>query len=292
MNRTDLYLLVIDAPEALAEALASRLFDAGLLGLEERTVKERRQLIIYSEQAEQTQSYATLVQDYLPALAEIFPEAADVRVYMERQSGSDWKTAWRKYFQPTAVTERIVVQPPWVTSVPPPPQKMLVLEPKMAFGLGTHASTRLAARCVERFCLAHPGCTLLDVGTGTGVLSLIGIMNGAAFATGIDQDPNAVAAAQENARTNKLADFCAFSETPLAQIDGAYDLVIANINAPTLMGLAPDLVRAAKPDGTLGLTGILADSGDTVSVAFAAHGRQVVAHDNEEEWILLELTQT
>jgi len=292
MNKKSLYTLKIDLPTSLADAVASRLFDLGLRGLEEQDHDERTLLVTYGEDASQIDHYAKAAQDYLAALIEIDPAAREAEVVIKKESGSNWATAWMKYFQPTQVTERITVRPPWIADPLPPDAVVLIIEPKMAFGYGTHASTRLAACAVERFCRAHPQCRVLDVGTGTGILAMVAAKNGAANACGLDHDPLAVTAACENAALNKLDHLCRFAETPLAECEGAYDLIVANINALTLVEMAGDLQARLAEGGTLALAGILTDSADKVFAAFKPLGFHESGRDTEEEWCLLKLERS
>jgi ribosomal protein L11 methyltransferase len=195
-----------------------------------------------------------------------------------------------QHFHQTRIAERIVVQPSWDDAPAPEGATKLIIEPKMAFGFGTHATTQLAARCVERFCQARPGCTLLDVGAGTGVLALVGLVSGAARAVGIDIDPVAVDSAVENAALNGLADQVEFTDQPLHAIKGRFDLVVANITAPAIIELADDLVRLTAPGGMLALTGVLAEAAREVVAHFDERGMSLARQEEQEEWALLELT--
>jgi ribosomal protein L11 methyltransferase len=162
----------------------------------------------------------------------------------------------------------------------------------MAFGFGTHATTQLAAQAVERHCLAHPGGTMLDVGTGTGVLALVALKSGAARAVGLDLDPVAVASAVENAALNGLTARTEFSNRPPHAVRGAFDLVAANITAPALIELADELARLTAPHGRLLVTGILPEGRREVTAAYDDHGLHVAHEERLEEWCLLELTHT
>jgi len=283
-----LYTLIIQTPAALAEAVANRLFEGGLRGLEEQEAGAIVRLLTYGNDRWQIEQYRDLLVDYLAHLAEIDAAAREVEIEITERQDADWATAWMKFFRQTPLGEGLVVQPSWDETTPPPGRRRLVIEPKMAFGYGTHASTRLAGAAVERFCRARPGGRVLDVGTGTGVLALAALMSGATFAVGVDTDPVAVTCARENAAINRLADRSDFSDTPLDVVEGVFDLVIANINTQTIVALADDLGRAVAPGGRLAMTGILCDDRPQIEPVFRARGWRLQADFAEEEWALLE----
>jgi len=288
-GRETLYVLAIDTPAELADAIASRLFDVGLQGLEEHAVEHGVRLLTYGDDRRAIEQYAAIARAYLEGLAEIEPKARACVVRIEERPNDDWAVSWMKYFRQTRLTERLAVQPSWDPAPPPPGLRRLVIEPKMAFGFGTHATTQLAARAVERWFTAHPGGALLDVGTGTGVLALAGVMSGAARAIGVDIDPAAVAAARENAALNGLADATHFTNQPLHTIDGEFAFVVANITSPTLIEMADDLTRRTAPHGRLALTGVLVEAKRDIIVAYDEQGLVVVAEEEQDEWALLEL---
>jgi ribosomal protein L11 methyltransferase len=291
VSAPELFALTIDVPAALADAVGSRLFDAGLRGLEEQPDGERTRLVLYGEDRRQVEHYAQAARDFLAAVAEFAPEASTARLTIERQERSDWATVWRKFFKPTPLSDTLIVQPPWETAPPPPGAQTIIIEPKMAFGVGTHATTRLAARSVERFCRAHAGCRVLDVGAGTGILAIVAVKSGAAAAVGVDHDPVAVDTARENAALNHCAEQTEFSDRAPADVREAFDLVVANLTTPVLTELADELVRVTAPAGLLSMTGVLAEDGEALAAEFVRRGMKLARREDEEEWRLLEVTR-
>jgi ribosomal protein L11 methyltransferase len=190
------------------------------------------------------------------------------------QEEEDWSENWKRHFNPVRISDRLVVAAPW-HGVP----DALVIEPGNAFGTGEHPTTRACLRAVDRH--ARPGATLLDVGCGSGVLALAGAKLGMR-ARGIDIDADAIAAAREAAAANGLA--AAFDTTPLAAVEGRWDLVVANVYAEVLVAMAPDILRLSA--GPIALAGILADRAHLVRAAYAS--RTVVRDDEEEGWVSLE----
>lgn len=172
---------------------------------------------------------------------------------------------WRQFAEPINVDHDLVVQPAWVAFSPDQGTTVLVIEPGATFGMGDHPTTRLTLVAARRWVRADT--RVLDVGCGSGVLAIGCMVFGAASAVGIDIAPAAVPVTLENARANNVE--VAVSTTPLEEVEGEYDLVLANILAPALVALAPHLRRVLAPGGTLVVSGILAGSHQHVLDALA-----------------------
>ena len=289
MNGKPLYTLMIDVPPAQADAVASRLFDAGLRGLEESEHDGRIRLLTYGDDEKQIEYYAQTAREYLRELALLDPAAPPGAVAIKTDPHSDWSTSWMKYFSQTPLTDTLIVQPSWDATAAPAGKKKIIIEPKMAFGFGTHATTQMAARSVERFCSNRPGCRVLDVGTGTGVLALVAALNGAGAALGLDHDLAALDAARENAALNNLQKVCRFSSETLDRITEDFGLVVANITTPTLKELAEQLVTRVTLGGLLSMTGVLSESANEVALTFIEQGFELIHREDQDEWCLLEM---
>ncbi len=206
----------------------------------------------------------------------------------------DWATSWKEHFRPLRIGRRTVIVPSWCSYEPEPDDLVITLDPGMAFGTGLHATTRLCLQALE----AHPpsGQRILDVGCGSGILSIAAVLLGAASATAIDNDPVAVTASRENAERNAVADRMQVAwgtlpsgtagKTPLHN-ETDYDLVVANILAEVIIGMAGGLSRSARMGGTLVLSGILAEKADLVRQAMTAEGVDIHTTLAEGEWVAL-----
>ncbi|MBK5332973.1 MAG: 50S ribosomal protein L11 methyltransferase [Ilumatobacteraceae bacterium] len=176
---------------------------------------------------------------------------------------------WRAHAQPVWVEPDLVICPAWVPFTPSsdvePGVIVLRIEPGATFGLGDHPTTMLSMRAIRR--AVRAGSTVLDVGCGSGVLAVGACVLGASHAVAIDIAPASVSITRANAATNGVADLVDVSTTPLAEIDRQFDIVVANILAPTLIELAHDLVRAVAPSGVLIVSGVLADRHEHVEAA-------------------------
>ena len=192
---------------------------------------------------------------------------------------------WRQFAAPVWVQPDLVVRPAWVPFDAPPGVAVLHIEPGATFGMGDHPTTVLSLRAARR--LVTSRCTVLDVGCGSGVLAIGACMFGAARAVGIDIAPAAVPTTEANAAANGVAGRVEVSTTDLADVEGTFDLVLANILAPTLVALADDLRRVVAPGGTLVISGILADAHAHVLAALAP--LQVVETEILDGWAAVTL---
>ena len=172
----------------------------------------------------------------------------------------DWANNWKQYFKPQPIGDRIVVLPAWDASVPEEysGRLPLIMDPGMAFGSGQHETTRLCLELIEKY--IAPGERVLDVGTGSGILSIGALLLGAGSAVGIDIDPLAVKISRENAAKSGFKDrYEALCCDLAGDIEGRFGLICANIVADIVLRLIPDTVRLLADKGTLVLSGIITE---------------------------------
>lgn len=205
----------------------------------------------------------------------------------------DWANAWKRFYHPTHLGERLVVCPSWEQYAPAPQELVMTLDPGMAFGSGTHHTTRLCCELLEH--LPVEGARVLDMGTGSGILSIAALMLGAGEAVGVDIDRVAVRTAAENAAENGFgADrFTAVTadlvHQPLGEelTCGGFDIVLANIVADVIIALAPAIARHLKPGGHLVASGIILPRLEEVIAALEAEGLMVAGDREQEGWCAL-----
>jgi len=197
----------------------------------------------------------------------------------------EWGVDCRNQVKSVAVG-RLWVGPPWEKETAPKDKVCLFIEPKMAFGTGDHPTTSLCLGAVDEFMATHPGASVLDVGTGTGVLAFAAKKLGASRCVGVDNDVTSVQLAKECAEENGIGDVELSTKT-LHGIDGPFDLVLANILANTLIELAPLIVPKVK--NRLVLAGVLVPQADDVKAAFTKLGLVPVRDATIGEWIRIEL---
>ena len=192
----------------------------------------------------------------------------------------NWVQLTQSQFDPIRVSERLWIVPSWHES-PDPAAINLILDPGMAFGTGSHPTTRLCLEWLERHVTA--GCSVLDYGCGSGILAIAAARLGAGSVAGVDIDPQAVEAARANAERNGVAALFADSAEPVA---GEYDVVVANILSNPLRVLAPAICAHVRPGGRLALSGILREQVDEI-IAIYAQWIPLQVADTREDWVCL-----
>lgn len=199
---------------------------------------------------------------------------------IEELAEQNWVQLTQSQFDPIRVSERLWIVPSWHVT-PDPAAINLILDPGMAFGTGSHPTTRLCLEWLERQVVE--GCSLLDYGCGSGILAIAAARLGAGRVAGVDIDPLAVEAAYANAERNGVSALFADSAQPVA---GEYDLVVANILSNPLRVLAPAICAHVRSGGKLALSGILLEQAEEIIGIYAAWLPLVVA-DEREGWVCL-----
>ena len=207
------------------------------------------------------------VRQYLRGLREIFPDCFVGRTRWRVIAEKNWHDAWRGHFKPQNIGRRFLVTPPWI---PPPETRrhVLVIEPAMAFGAGTHETTRCCLEFIDELCVESLPPAALDVGTGSGILATGMARLGVREVLALDNDPVALEAAQENLRLNGVEGVVTLSAMRLARVRRRFPLVVANIILETLVELAGPLSRCVGARGALILSGLLYDHVSTVIPRF------------------------
>lgn len=199
-------------------------------------------------------------------------------------SDGDWATAWKKYYHPVRISRYLTIVPSWEEyESRDPEEKIIRLDPGMAFGTGTHPTTLLTLQALE--IVLRGGETVLDVGTGSGVLSIASKYLGAAFVHAYDLDEVAVRAAKENMDLNPVAADVRVSANDLLQgVELSADVIVANILADIILLMIPDAYRLLKEDGRLIVSGIIEEKKDLVINAMVAAGFEVDQLFNQRDW--------
>ena len=213
----------------------------------------------------------------------------------------DWTEAWKEQYHRLHVGRRIVIVPAWEAYSPAPDQVVIRLEPGMAFGTGLHPTTRLCLETMEEWLV--PGGAVLDVGTGSGVLAIAAAKLGTGPVLAIDADPVAVRVAAENVTANGAGERVKvrhaslpggeavplhFESDGLALLDeGEYDLVVINILAPVITGMAPALAARTRPGGRLIAAGLIEGQEKDVVDALQSQGLAIVGRSQEKDWVCL-----
>ncbi len=196
----------------------------------------------------------------------------------------DWINNWKKYFHPIPVGNKLLIRPTW-EEAPDTGRIVLHLEPGLAFGTGTHETTRLCLELLEQY--VSPGCDVLDVGCGSGILSVAALLLGAQKAVGVDIDELAVKTAVENAQINEVSGrFTAICGNLTEQVSGQYQVVVANIVADVIISLTQDIPAYLSPDAVYLMSGII-DSREPDVLAALAPQFEVIGRREEKGWVAL-----
>ena len=280
--------VTVELEEQDAELAALALHEAGATGLEVRDREappmpgvrgpDPGEAILVAFFAGEVEARAAQEE-----VKEQFPRA---RVRLEEVPAQDWSEAWKARIRSVEVG-RLWVGPPWELERAPAPKTKVAIEPKMAFGTGDHPTTMLCLEALDLYLCDHPEASVLDVGTGSGVLAIAARKLGAGRVVGVDSDPVSVELAKENARLNQAADV-ELSGRSLEEVHGTFDLVLANILANTLVELAP--LVAPRVAGRLCLSGVLHHQREEVEAAYRASGLLSAGYKLHGEWIRLDLT--
>lgn len=182
----------------------------------------------------------------------------------------DWENAWKKYYKPFVIGKHIAIVPAWENYDAKPEDTVITMDPGLAFGAGTHETTRLCASLIEDN--IKPGMKVLDVGTGSGILAICASKLGALSVDATDIDPIAVRVANENAKANGTENINCFVSDLLSQVEGKYDMVSANIVADIIIRMAPDLGRVTRYGSIIVCSGIIDEYAEDVINAMDENG--------------------
>ncbi len=228
----------------------------------------------------------------LRELAAIF-QVAEPQISWEQLEDQDWSSNWKAHFKPFVITPGLVIAPTWKEySAGDKGEQVIVMDPGAAFGTGHHASTSLALHLVRKILAGETKNNVLDVGCGTGILGMGAVLFGATHVVGIDNDPDAVQAATDNAILNRLDSVMEISATLLQDLEEPFDLIAANIIYGVLLTMSGELWRLSKNGGSIVLSGILqGEQEDSIIRSYEKSGFSYAGSEKKEEWVALHFTK-
>jgi len=224
------------------------------------------------------------LKSHLTLLADIF--TVDVpEITIETVEDQDWSSNWKKHFHPFAIVPSLIIAPTWEKYQPGEGEQLIEMDPGMAFGTGHHPTTTISVRLIQEVILGGEGVTVLDVGTGTGVLGMAALLFGATSVLGIDNDPEAVTVAKKNVSANNLDTKMELSISSLSEIKQTFSLVVANIIHDVLFEMADELSRVTDYSGHLILSGILhGKQTESMIKTFENRGMTLIRCERKKEW--------
>jgi ribosomal protein L11 methyltransferase len=228
------------------------------------------------------------VSRFVAAIGRLSPRAQKTRLQWKLVKQENWEHSWKRFIKPRRVGKSFWVTPPWLEPPKFHSRSVITIEPGMAFGTGTHATTRGCMEYLESIAARFAGgrFSALDVGTGSGILAIALALLGAAEIMAIDNDPVALQVARENFRANKVAQRVRLSGAQLSAIRRRFDVVVANLTAETIVELAGALETKVAAKKFLVLSGILHKKANTVTRRFAGSFR-VLERKRSREWVTL-----
>ena len=208
----------------------------------------------------------------------------DAKIETVGVNEEDWANSWKAYYKPIKIGERLVIVPAWEKYTPAEGELIVRMDPGMAFGTGTHETTRLVIKLLENY--TKEGCRMLDVGTGSGILAICASKLGAGECRAYDIDPMAVRVANENIKDSGLTNITCEVSDLLRQVDKSrpYDLICANIVADIIIRMTPDVGELMHKDTVLLASGIIMERSDDVVECFEKHGFRIVERLEENGW--------
>lgn len=222
-------------------------------------------------------------------------EFGRLELELENISEEDWANNWKSYFHPIEVGEKILIKPEWEELTAPTERVVFNVNPGMSFGSGTHHTTQLCIEALEKY--VDSDTYMLDMGCGSGILSIIGIMLGAESAVAVDIDPNAVDIAYENAERNGVGkdkytvlagDVTSDTELIAKLSENKYNVIAANIVADVIIAIAPSAARFIDKDGVFITSGIIEERIDDVRSALVSCGFDIVNIEQRADWACIE----
>ena len=255
----------------------------------ERHMAGRSRITFYLEAREAGFAKLGEVRIALEGLKQERKDLGSLLMTLEDVEDADWENNWKQYYKPMEIGERLLVIPQW-EEADPGDRVPLYLDPGLTFGTGAHATTRLCLTALES--LIHGGERVLDLGCGSGILSVAALRLGAGSALAVDIDDKCRTAARENAglngigpdRLDILVGNILTDETVVDRIGGGYDLVLANIVADVIIALAPRVRGLLAPGGTFLCSGVIEGRAAEVSAALTAQGLEVLEEREDNGW--------
>jgi ribosomal protein L11 methyltransferase len=252
------------------EALSAFLFDLGCKGLVYEDFLEHF-LKAYFPFQENFEDLQGRINVFLQKLKEIFPEVQSPKLTFTKIEDQDWSRNWQHFFRPQRITRRLMVLPAWEPVPLDLEDQVIRIDPGPAFGTGQHPTTRMCLEAMEKVILAE-SWTMLDVGTGSGILAIYAAKLGASRVVALDLDPEAIRWAERNIHLNNLSGAIELSSMPLETWRDPFSLLTANLTLGVILELFSNFNYVLHPGGCLILSGILRDQVKDLQDCFAEYG--------------------
>jgi ribosomal protein L11 methyltransferase len=269
----------ISATESQRELLLPTMIELGFQGFEDTDTHLKSYLDMTRWDDAQ---FSKLKADLKQLLSTI---SVNAEVQFREIEETNWNAQWEQTIQPIEVGERLVVKPSWCDYPNAAGKVIIQIDPKMSFGTGYHETTRLTLRLLEKYIGGIN--SMLDVGTGTGILAIAAVKLGAASAWGIDIDEWSIDNANENIAANDVADKVTISDTPAESINRTFRLITANLTLNTNSELLPTFKKLLRDGGTILFSGLLVHDRERMLDRLKEEGLTILEELTENEWIAI-----
>jgi ribosomal protein L11 methyltransferase len=287
--------LTLLIPQEFLEPISNFLMEQGATGLEEEAREDSEGIVLktyFPRDGREKRAIAGLHR-YMRSLRTLFSKKVSCRVSTAVIPEQDWGENWKQFFKPVRIGSTLVVFPPWEKARLKKGRIPVEITPGMAFGTGTHGTTQLCIEALEKRVRRRKGISVLDVGTGSGILAIVAARLGAQDVWGIDTDPVAVEVARENVEKNGVKNLVKIRKGDVRRIQKTFDVVVANIDFKGLKRLKLPLLRHLKGRGFLILSGILKQEEDRVRDDYLeTRALRIVEMKHREEWACLVFKRT
>ncbi len=239
----------------------------------------------YFNEEHQPDELAVLIKEKISFIAQFLNVGQGYTGY-EKVDDEDWATAWKKYYKPFHISDSVVIKPSWEEYAKQDGEIVIELDPGMAFGTGTHETTRLCSQLLEKY--VNKGDEIIDVGCGTGILSIIALKLGAKKVTAVDIDEVAVRVTKENSEINGVLESIDVKKGILFDLEPVKaDIMVANIIADVIIGISSQVPKYLKKDGILLTSGIIRERKEDVIKSYTEKGFDFVSIDEMGEWVAI-----
>ena len=252
-------------------------FDENLL-----KVKEGAIIKGYYKEDDKLQEYIEYIKESVEKLPEFGFDKGEGSVYVVKVNEGDWENIWKQYYKPTKIGERIVVKPIWEPYEVKNDEIVVELDPGMAFGTGTHETTRMCMKSLEKY--TQKDSTVFDIGTGSGILAISAAKLGAKHVVAVDLDPVAVDSAKKNVGYNNISNIEVLHGDLMEVVNGKAEIVVANIIADVIIFLVEGVKEFLNKDGYFITSGIILAKVDEVVEKFKQCGFEIVEVIRDGEW--------
>lgn len=255
-------------------------FDETILNIKEGAVVKG-----YFKEDENFQEYLSYIKEGVEKLPEYGFEKGEGIVTAAKVNEEQWENNWKKYYKPTKVGERIVIKPIWEQYEKKEEELIVELDPGMAFGTGTHETTRMCIKALEKY--VNPNSTVFDIGTGSGILAITAAKLGADRVVGVDLDPVAVDSAKNNVSFNDIKDIEILYGDLMEVVKGKANIVVANIIADVIIFLTETVKEFIEEKGYFVASGIIHERRESVVKKLEQCGFEIIEVMEDGEWVCI-----